>query len=145
MLRRPDLGLAVRNHPNLLGKISSAAQALGHQSPQINKNAMIKEILKSQQKQSGVKVGSSDSSSSMSGIGYILLLLSSLLLLIGWFGSWMPDNNNNTTTTTPMPTSTSSTTEAPIADKYGCSFGFQGRLCDRERIFNFTYSYFSTF
>lgn len=102
-------------------------------------------------------------SSPTSTLGYILFLLSSLLLLIGWLGSWVDGNNSpgaaaagppsgvddnfvdgivvvrTTPVTTTTLTSTSNNEEVFSTpsyrfSKYGCSFGYQGRLCERTVI-----------
>lgn len=101
-------------------------------------------------------------SSPTSTLGYILFLLSSLLLLVGWLGSWVDGNSpgaaagppppsgvddfgdgivviRTTPVTTTTVTSTSNNEEAFSTpsyrfSKYGCSFGYQGRLCERTVI-----------
>lgn len=83
----------------------------------------------------------SSSSSSQSTLSYLIYLLSSLLMLVGWIGTWVSGVGNIIVETTTPQTTTTSEMPIPLpADnplfkisKYGCAFGFQGRLCDRKR------------
>lgn len=119
--------------PGLLGKINAASppRVLSLNSPQLRKHPLISDLLVGKAANPKSKYTASDSPTTT--IGYLLLLLSSLLLFIGWIGNWT-NGGDGTTTTTPSMMTTTTTPSEPIVGKYGCPFGFQGRLCDRKKI-----------
>lgn len=146
-MKRFDANLnLIKLNPILFGKLNAQAIAqlhgpVGPAASKLSKNAAIRNFLgHGSSKISAGSSGGSSSAQPTSGVAYILMLLSSALLLTGWFGSWMGNNNNDGGLATPTPSLLTTihenkTSVPPIPRaKYGCSFGYQGRLCDRKNL-----------